>query len=373
MEVINTSFSAAQILLPAISVVICALFILTTRSQAFKFGLVDQPKSSSHKMHSRPTPYTGGLAIYTSMLLLLFVYDLYSFWPLVVIAGGGLVLLGVVDDSQDITPTIRFIAQVVVVYAFVQISDTRIETLGFIFGTEETVLGDITGTIFTVLCVIGVINAINMIDGLDGLSGAMLIISLAGVAMLALIAGDSSGSLLFVCTLAACIGAFLLFNTGVFGENHKVFLGDSGSTVLGFFLAWILIEGSQAELAYISTVSAGWIFGLPLIDTVSLIVRRSMEGRSPVASGRDHLHHRLLDVGFNRVETLLIMIALHFSLVAVGTISNLVNVSDMIMFYGFVGLVVLYHSIAAYSGRIQKSSIFTRKHGRSTEAVKYDL
>jgi len=345
MDVVNFAISdgAVSVLLIA-AFFVCSLVILTSRTLAFQYGLVDKPSAGGHKTHQDPTPYTGGIAIYISLALVVFLAGSSGFWSTLVAFGAAVVVLGLIDDKKDIGAGVRFAVQIAVVLALVVVSDVKVQNLDAL-----------AATLFTIVCVIGVINAINMIDGLDGLSGSVISISFLGIALMMWFNGDTAG-LFFVSVLIAGLLSFLLFNTGLLGAQHKVFLGDSGSTVLGFFLAWTLIVCSQQQ-GYISTVSAGWIFGLPLIDTISLIVKRSMAGKSPVASGRDHLHHRLRDAGFSVRQTVLIMAGIQVLLVGIGLLGNFVQVSDQAMFYGFVGLVLAYHFSSAYWCNLLKASL----------------
>jgi UDP-GlcNAc:undecaprenyl-phosphate GlcNAc-1-phosphate transferase len=120
-------------------------------------------------------------------------------------------------------------------------------------------------------------------------------------------------------------------------------MGDAGSTVLGLLLVWLFINLSQNGNAPLSPVTAGWLFGLPLIDSVSVMVRRLTHGQSPFKADRNHLHYQLLDLGFSMRSTLLLMLFIHTVMVSVGLLFNQVHAAEPILFWTFVGLVLARH------------------------------
>jgi UDP-GlcNAc:undecaprenyl-phosphate GlcNAc-1-phosphate transferase len=121
-----------------------------------------------------------------------------------------------------------------------------------------------------------------------------------------------------------------------------MFLGDSGSTLLGFLLAWILIDSSQGSQPVIQPVHALWFFALPLIDTVSLLIRRPISGKSAFTPGLDHFHHRLIRAGYSRKKAVLIMYGLASIFASIGVISNYVGLDESVMFWLFMLIFGLY-------------------------------
>jgi UDP-GlcNAc:undecaprenyl-phosphate GlcNAc-1-phosphate transferase len=152
------------------------------------------------------------------------------------------------------------------------------------------------------------------------------------------------GALLnFSMVLIVQVLAFLTLNLRSWWNKRVLtFLGDSGSTLLGFLLAWILIDSSQGSNPVITPVYALWFFALPLIDTVSLLIRRPLSGKSPFTPGLDHFHHRLLRSGFTRRQTVLIMYGLASIVATIGAFSHYVGINDSVMFGLFMLIFGLY-------------------------------
>ena len=170
-------------------------------------------------------------------------------------------------------------------------TNVQIESLGNLFGFGAINLG-VFSIPFTIFCVVGLMNAFNMADGLNGICAALALIPIMYVTYL----GNFSYGLLI--PIGAILG-FLAYNLGYLGKKRGVFLGDSGSNMLGFSVAFICIEYSQNinHASYINPVTALWLVALPLIDCIAVMVSRSLKGIMPFRPGRDHLHHRLLDLG----------------------------------------------------------------------------
>jgi UDP-GlcNAc:undecaprenyl-phosphate GlcNAc-1-phosphate transferase len=192
------------------------------------------------------------------------------------------------DDSRGIKPWIRLIVQILLVIYVIMTTGVYLENLGNLFGLGILNLG-IFSIPVTIFCVVGVMNAFNMIDGINGLC--------AGCAMLALLfIGFHSGFIydsMLILIIGSMIG-FLIFNLRFFGLRRGVFLGDSGSNLIGFWVAWIAIYCSQNELYDVNPITMIWFVAIPLIDCVGLIFSR-IKRRIPISSpGRDHIHHKLM-------------------------------------------------------------------------------
>jgi UDP-GlcNAc:undecaprenyl-phosphate GlcNAc-1-phosphate transferase len=150
----------------------------------------------------------------------------------------------------------------------------------------------------TVFVVVGVVNALNMADGVDGLAGGQALVSLLLFCCFALYAGNFAAAERLLAVAGAVIG-FLCWNLRRPGlPRAEVFLGDAGSMLLGFIIAWNAVRLSQNPAHPVSPVLGPWTIALPLIDTCSLILRRVKQGRSPFSGDRDHLHHLMLEAGY---------------------------------------------------------------------------
>jgi len=317
---------------------ISALMLL--RPAAKSLGLVDIP--GGRKTHSDATPMVGGLGIYLGLVAVYVVSPLLlpNYQDLLILSGAMLVF-GVIDDAIGLSPMSRLAVHSAIALGMALIADIRLESFGNLLGGGPVYLGALSIPI-TVFATVGVINAVNMSDGLDGLSGGLTVIALMALAVCSMLAGE--GALLnFSVLLTIQVMAFLTLNLRSWWNKRVLtFLGDSGSTLLGFLLAWILIESSQGSESVIQPVYALWFFALPLIDTVSLLIRRPLSGKSAFTPGLDHFHHRLLRAGFSRKQTVLIMYCLASIAASIGVFSHFVGLDDSVMFWLFMLIFGLY-------------------------------
>ena len=184
---------------------------------------------------------------------------------------------------------------------------------------------------FTIFCVVGIMNAFNMIDGLNGICASLALIPIIFVTYL----GNFSYGLLI--PIGAILG-FLAYNLGYLGKRRRVFLGDSGSNMLGFAVAFICIEYSQNinHFSYINPVTALVVSIIPLVDCIAVMTVRALNGIMPFRPGREHLHHRLLNLGIKPKRILFIFIFSSVILAIIGfTIELLYPNKEYISFYTF--------------------------------------
>ena len=323
-----------------------SIFLLTVsalmllRPAAKSLGLVDIP--GGRKTHSDATPMVGGLGIYLGLVAVYVVSPLLlpNYQDLLILSGAMLVF-GVIDDAIGLSPMSRLAVHSAIALGMALIADIRLESFGNLLGGGPVYLGALSIPI-TVFATVGVINAVNMSDGLDGLSGGLAVIALMALAVCSMLAGE--GALLnFSVLLIIQVMAFLTLNLRSWWNKRVLtFLGDSGSTLLGFLLAWILIESSQGSESVIQPVYALWFFALPLIDTVSLLIRRPLSGKSAFTPGLDHFHHRLIRAGFSKKQTVLIMYGFASIAASIGVFSHFVGLDDSVMFWLFMLIFGLY-------------------------------
>lgn len=323
-----------------VALVLCYLLIPTLAKIASSFGLVDTP--NDRKQHEAPTPLIGGIAVYLTLLLVTLLTPSTDGLIALVLLSGVLMVLGAFDDHYSLPTIVRFFIQILAAAGMVYWGDQLIEELGYLLPNREIYLSFFPAVLFTIICTIGVINSINMIDGLDGLSATILSISFSALAYYAFLANDTAGLIAISSIVGALLG-FLYYNTRFFRTRALVFMGDAGSTCLGFVLVWFFIKYTQGnQNNVLSAVSAGWIFGLPLMDTVTVMVRRIINGKSPFSAGRDHLHHQLIDAGFSVNGTVLVMGGIHSIFVFIGILANQNPTFEPILFWGFVILVLTH-------------------------------
>ena len=264
---------------------------------ANRLGLTDKP--DARKQHEVPTPMHGGLTILLVMVTTAAIFhdiSSSSAWAFY-LAGGLLLLVGVADDLRDLNWRWRIGAQVLAALGMMYIGGVSVQQLSDVVGVEHFALGWLALPV-TVFVVVGVINAINMADGIDGLAGGQALVSLLLFCAFALYAGNYAAAERLLA-LSACVAGFLCWNLRRPGlARAEVFLGDAGSMLLGFIIAWTAVRLSQSPAHPVSPVLGPWTIALPLIDTCSLILRRLRQGRSPFSGDREHLHHLLLDAGY---------------------------------------------------------------------------
>ncbi|MGZ8191850.1 MAG: UDP-N-acetylglucosamine--undecaprenyl-phosphate N-acetylglucosaminephosphotransferase [Methylococcaceae bacterium] len=329
------------------------IFIFALYPCAKKIGLMDEPDHRKH--HHKSTPLIGGLAIYLALLFTLGFSDIHlpnqtAFISSVTL----LVIIGLIDDRRGLGVRIRLIAQIIAALIMTEIAEIKIIDLGDLMGFGEVNLGFFS-TAFTVFAVVGGINAFNMIDGIDGLAGSLTLVSIGSIAAVSWYFQEST--LFYYCSiLIASIIAFLLFNLRIFGRsNGTIFLGDTGSTLLGFAVCWLSINASQGEHRLITPTTVLWIIALPLFDSICIMCRRIGKGMSPFAPDRNHLHHILAAADFTTNQTLLIILSFSVVLAITGiTASFFLNIKEQISFFYFLLLFACHYLGMVHAWKLMK-------------------
>ena len=247
----------------------------------------------------------------------------------------------VFDDYLSIKPIYRLFFQLFISALMIAMSGEYLSNLGNLIGTGDINLG-ILSIPFTIFCVVGIMNAFNMIDGLNGICASLALIPIIFVAFL----GNFSFGLLI--PIGAILG-FLAYNLGYLGKKRRVFLGDSGSNMLGFAVAFICIEYSQNinHSSYINPVTALWLVCIPLVDSIAVMFTRVLSGIMPFRPGREHLHHRLLNLGIKPKRILFIFIISSSFLALIGfTIEYFYPNKEYLSFYTFLILSVSYYLVS---------------------------
>ncbi|MEQ8313734.1 MAG: hypothetical protein RL839_01945 [Gammaproteobacteria bacterium] len=312
----------------------------TLRPVAGKIGLLDIP--GGRKTHIGATPLVGGLGIFIGLLSISIIsVDVINAYAPLLSLSALIVFIGVIDDIKDLRVIVRMTGHTLVAIAMAIVAGIQLESFGNILLGEEIALNSFALPV-TVFATVGVINAINMSDGIDGLSGTLVVVALICIGI---VAGSKADfvTVSFIALLSACILAFLTMNfRRPWNQKALVYLGDAGSTMLGFMLAWLLIESSQGEHALFPPVYALWFLAVPLFDTVNLLIKRPIHGFSPFKPGVDHLHHALLRRGFTVQQVVLILAASSLALAGIGLTGYFWQASDSVMFQLFLGLFLLY-------------------------------
>jgi len=318
------------------------LAILALRVCAIPVGLVDRP--SALKTHEGHVPLVGGLGIAASLLLPSGFPQAVSF-PLGM-ASLLVVVIGMLDDHRPMSPVPRILCQIVAALIMIDGAGLVLNSFGDLLGRGDVRLAGWAVPV-TVFCVVGVMNAMNMIDGLDGLAGGIAAVALFWLGLGALSAGLERTTDL-AALLYAAVAGFLLFNLPLpWRRRASVFLGDAGSLLLGLVLAWCAVDLTQNAHGKFYPISAVWILGVPLMDTVYAIVRRLFRGCNPLRGDRGHIHHTLVDMGLSKSQALAVLVALSAVYGAIGYFGWYCQVRESVMFCGFLTAFALYCALMA--------------------------
>ena len=305
-----------------ISLAVAFLLTPMVRDAAIRLGALDHALTS-RKIHGRPTPRLGGIAIVVAFyvpLVALFFFDTgvgRLFWSqpqraLALIAGGlAMAALGVYDDLYGSGARIKFTVQILIA-ALMWWAGYRADVIATPFGTLE--LG-ILGLPFTVLWIVGITNALNLIDGLDGLATGIALAAAATLFWVAFANHRALMSLFMVCLMGGLLG-FLRYNF----HPASIFMGDSGSLFVGFVLAATALETHEKSTTGVALLVPIVALGLPIGDTLLAMTRRMVRGQPMFSSDQGHIHHRLMARGLSHRTTVLALygIAIVLSGVAVG-------------------------------------------------------
>ncbi|WP_440867045.1 UDP-N-acetylglucosamine--undecaprenyl-phosphate N-acetylglucosaminephosphotransferase [Symbiopectobacterium purcellii] len=270
-------------------------FLFLARRVAGPLGLVDRP--NQRKRHQGLIPLVGGISVYAGLCFTFLITDSYiPHFRFYLLCAGILVFVGALDDRFDISVKIRALVQALVAVAMMVFAHLSLRNLGKMFGPWDMVLGPL-GYLVTLFAVWAAINAFNMVDGIDGLLGGLSAVSFGAMGILLYGYGHNSLALWCFAMIAATL-PYILLNLGFFGRRYKVFMGDAGSTMIGFTAIWILMQSTQGKYHPINPVTALWLIAIPLMDMVAIMYRRLRRGMNPFAPDRQHIHHLLMRAGF---------------------------------------------------------------------------
>lgn len=313
-------------------------------SPAKKINLLDYP-DGKRKTHHDPTPLIGGVCIITSFVVMLFVLQIlykidYSPLLLCLLVLG---VVGILDDLKNISFGFRLAIQCFVAIIMFSTADNSILSVGDLYRTGNITTGDWALPI-TILAVLSGINALNMMDGIDGLATTLTMITLLSLLFFTDLNHPNYFLILILC---AAILPVLLANTSCLGVDKRIFLGDTGSTCLGFIIVWLLIDygSNHTDLHGFKPITAVWLFAIPLMDMTAIAIRRLSKGKSPFFPDRDHLHHFCQRCGFNDKTALILISIAQLCFVSIGILTHIYNTPEYILFFSFLILFGLYYTI----------------------------
>lgn len=288
--------------------------------------LYDEP-DELRKIHIRKVPTLGGIAIFAGTVISATFFahhsknlDLGTFLSAITI----LFFTGIKDDIIPLTPYKKFLTQLLAVSIVVFWGDVQLSSLyGFFFTYDAPIWVLYAATIFTMIVII---NAFNLIDGINGLAGGVACIVIATFGIWFFRHSEESLAIWAMATCGATLG-FLYYNFA-----GKIFMGDTGSLILGFVSAVFaikFIEMNKTEVSFVggkAPLFAIAVLVIPLFDTLRVFIVRAAQGKSPFSGDRNHLHHLLLDVGCSHLQASLILYALNMFVIVAAYFANLFNV-----------------------------------------------
>jgi|GEM_PF-621590 len=320
----------------AASFLVCLLAIVGLRPVAVAVDLVDKP--GGRKTHHGEIPIVGGIAMFLGLSVGL---GLVPGDPLrsetFIAACALLVVTGLLDDRFELSPWLRLPAQAAATLMVVtQLFAGTGFGLGNPLGFGNIEFHGLAAFVVILFFVVGAINAFNMLDGMDGLAGAVSLVALSGISVLAF-GGGQPFTLQVSLTLAGAVGAFLLFNLPIRrNRGVRCFMGDAGSTLIGFILALLCMRLTQGQTRILAPVSVLWLVALPVFELLWTIIRRVSRRQSPFRADREHFHHLLVDAGLGVRGAFIVYVLCATVLTGAGLLFHEVGLPESLQFALFV-------------------------------------
>ena len=312
-------------------------------SLAIRHNLVDLP--GERKVHSRPIPRIGGVAMACGAFVPLLFWNYTDRFVLAFLAGAAiLIFFGLLDDLHDLPPKAKFIGQILASLIVIIGGGVQITSLGALL-PDGVHLPALLGVPLTLVAIVGATNAINLSDGLDGLAGGICLLIFSALGYLAYLEGNPVIGLIALALVGVLFG-FLRFNT----HPASIFMGDAGSQFLGYSAATLAIALSQSK-STLSPVLPLILLGFPILDTLTVMVTRIAQKKSPFSADKNHFHHLLLGLGFQQSESVVIIYVLQTLLI--GAAIQLRYYSDWVLllcYLGFSSVVLVFFSQARQTG-----------------------
>ena len=308
-------------------------------------NIVDNP--DARKLQRTPVPVLGGVAVFFGVVIAIgcmsSVVDC-SGLPVVIMAMMAMLYTGTMDDILNLSPSLRFLIEIVVVLLLVFVGGYCINDFRGLWG-----IGPISSWYavpLTVFATVGIINAINLMDGVNGLSSGYCIMACTIFGILFHLAGEEAMTILAVVSVGALIPFFL---HNVFGKSSKMFIGDGGTLVMGtvmsVFVIAILQSGSR--VAAVVDPNVGLVpftlavLSVPVFDTLRVMSTRMLKGSSPFRPDKTHLHHMFIEMGCSHVATTLAILGLNTAVVLCWWVFEAAGFSISVQLYAVVGMGLL--------------------------------
>jgi UDP-GlcNAc:undecaprenyl-phosphate GlcNAc-1-phosphate transferase len=301
---------------------------------AFKVGAVDNP--CQRKVHCKPMPRLGGLAIYLGFIVMILLTQSMTQEIIGLVLGSTIIaILGIIDDIKEISPKIKLVGQIFAASVLIAFN-IDVDYITHPFSNGVLSLGYLSIPV-TIIWVVGVTNAVNLIDGLDGLAAGISTIAALTLAIVGYIQGEFLMVALALMLAASTLG-FLKYNF----HPAQIFMGDSGSMFLGFNLSALAIMGFVKSITVISVFVPILILGIPIFDTLFAIIRRYTNSQPIFKADKEHLHHCLLNKGFTHKQTVLVIYATNLFLAGTGVLLTYLTTAQGMLILAVISTLVLW-------------------------------
>ncbi len=317
---IQTFFLQHSYLIGLVSFVLGLIGMPLVVRMAKAKGFVVRP--NKRMSHTGEVPNIGGLNICFSFMLtyLLFEYNQLNQSQFFLVGLFAIMAVGFIDDVLILTPLAKLLGEALAGIALIGFADLRITHLHGLFGITE--IGIIPSYLLSLFVLVAIINAVNLIDGIDGLASGLGILYCLFFAVYFGLAGDVSWSVLGICMVGS-LAVFFIYN--VFGHREKIFMGDSGSLLLGYLLTAFVFHFCEINAYHVvpetlhmnaAPAVAICVLTVPIFDTMRVILTRIKQHRSPFNPDKNHIHHLLLRTGLNHIQTTCVLLSV--SLIFIG-------------------------------------------------------
>ncbi len=327
-----------------LSTLLLALFVTISLIPFFtkiaeKMRVFDLP--DERKVHTVPIPRIGGLAIAIGVFIAMFLWkDESGFLKAYIIGSAVIVFFGIIDDVKGLNYKMKFACQIAAALIIVFYGGLKVTHLGALLPDNMLLPGWIAIP-FTIVLIVGVTNAVNLADGLDGLAGGICLLSFCCIGYLSYLVENTTVTLLSLALIGAIFG-FLRFNT----YPASLFMGDTGSQFLGFSMVTASLALTQGNTA-LSPVLPLIIFGFPVLDTMTVMLYRLSERRSPFLPDKKHFHHRLMALGLFHTEAVFTIYLIQALFVVSAFIFRFYSEWSLLIGYGLFSLLIVGSFIVA--------------------------
>ncbi|MCG2461003.1 undecaprenyl/decaprenyl-phosphate alpha-N-acetylglucosaminyl 1-phosphate transferase [Flavobacteriaceae bacterium F89] len=321
---------------------------------------------SSRSAHTKKVPNLGGVGIFMGVFFVLaMIGGCLGLSDLMFLMAGLIILffLGVKDDLVILTAGKKFGSQILVSLMIIVLMDIRIHSFGGVFGLHD--LSYLPSVSFTVFVFVLLINAYNLIDGIDGLAGSVGLLSSLTFGVFFVSIGLMEPALVSFALVGALV-PFLYYN---FSGKKKMFMGDTGTMIVGFLLAYLCVAfiGINQNLTVPETLGNSAILGIafvfyPLMDTLRVFVVRAFQGKSPFTADKNHIHHRLLNLGLNHTQSTIFIVLCSMVLGVLAFYTQELNINLQAILVIACGMLLF---LFPYCFERREGKVYFLKHYRS--------